>query len=73
MATDRVIYKYHFKLGNKIVLAGITTDIDRQEAEHRRKEGWERGHIKQVGNRTTLQAAELWENEQHKQGRPTSL
>ena len=53
MATSRTIYQYHFKLGNKIVHTGITKDPDRREAEHRRHEGWERGHIKQVGSRTT--------------------
>ena len=47
MATSRTIYKYHFKLGNKIVHTGITRDIDRREAEHRRKPGWGRGHIVQ--------------------------
>lgn len=71
MATDRIMYKYHFKLGNKIVQAGITNDIDRREAEHRSKKGWEKGHIKQVGYRTTPQAAKQWEDEQRKQGKPT--
>lgn len=71
MATDRIMYKYHFKLGNKIVHTGITNDIDRREAEHRRKMGWARGHIKQVGLRTTPRAAEEWESEQRKQGKPT--
>ena len=46
MATSRTTYKYHYKLGNRIVHSGITKDIDRREAEHRRHEGWERGHIK---------------------------
>ena len=39
MATDRIMYKYHFKLGNKIVHTGITHDIDRREAEHRSRKG----------------------------------
>ena len=71
MATDRTRYKYHFKLGNKIVHTGITNDLDRREAEHRREKGWARGHIKQVGLRTTPQAAQEWKNEQRKQGKPT--
>ena len=40
MATSRTTYKYHFKLGNRIVHTGITKDLDRREAEHRRHEGW---------------------------------
>lgn len=71
MATDRIMYKYHFKLGNKIVHTDITTDIDYREAEHRSREGWKKGHIKQVGYRTTLQAAKQWKEEQRKQGKPT--
>ena len=53
MATSRTTYKYHYKLGNRIVHTGITKDLDRREAEHRRHEGWQRGHITQVGVRTT--------------------
>ena len=71
MATSRTLYKYHFKLGNKIVHTGITKDLDRREAEHRRKQGWEAGHITQVGVRTTSEAAKQWEDEQRKQGKPT--
>ena len=69
--SNRTAYKYHFKLGNKIVHTGITKDIDRREAEHRRERGWEKGHIFQVGVRTTLDAARAWENEQRKNGKPT--
>ena len=71
MATSRTTYKYHFKLGNKIVHTGITKDLDRREAEHRRKQGWETGHITQVGVRTTWEAAKQWEDEQREQGKPT--
>ncbi|MXX39277.1 MAG: GIY-YIG nuclease family protein [Gemmatimonadetes bacterium] len=70
MATSRTIYKYHFKLGNKIVHTGITRDIDRREAEHRQKLGWRRGHIVQIGRRTTQEAALQWEAEQRRQGKP---
>ena len=69
MATSRTTYKYHYKLGNRIVHSGITEDIDRREAEHRRHEGWERGHIKQVGVRTTPEAAQEWEEDQRSQGK----
>ena len=71
MATSRTTYKYHYKLGNRIVHTGITKDLDRREAEHRRHEGWERGHIKQVGVRTTPEAAREWEQDQRRQGKPT--
>ncbi|MDE2705704.1 MAG: GIY-YIG nuclease family protein [Gemmatimonadota bacterium] len=73
MATSRTIYKYHFKLGNKIVHTGITRDIDRREAEHRQKPGWRRGHIVQIGRRTTQEAALQWEAEQRRLGKPTGL
>ena len=71
MATRSTYYRYHFRLGNKIVHTGITNDIDLRELEHRRKDGWERGHIVQVGYRTTPEAALQWEDEQRKSGKPT--
>ena len=70
MSTYRDTYKYHFKKGNKIIHTGITNDIDRREAEHRRESGWSKGHIKQVGYRTTRKAALDWEQEQKEQGKP---
>lgn len=60
----RDTYKYDFKVGNKIVHSGITDDLDRREQEHQEK--WPRGHIKQVGRRTTEGAAREWENKQRK-------
>ena len=68
MATSRTTYKYHYKLGNRIVHTGITKDLDRREAEHRRHEGWQRGHITQVGVRTTPEAAREWEQDQRQPG-----
>ena len=70
MPTDRDTYKYHFKIGNKIVHTGITNDIDRRGAEHQSKRGQSKGHIKQVGVRTTRIAALVWEREQAKAGKP---
>lgn len=61
MPKRRDTYKYHFKVGNKIVHGGITNDLERRETEHQRK--WPRGHIKQVGNRTTEEAARQWEDD----------
>lgn len=70
MPTDRDTYKYHFKKGNKIIHTGITKDIDRREVEHRREPGWNKGHIKQVGLRTTYDAALEWERQQARMGKP---
>ncbi len=70
MPTNRDTYKYHFKKGNKIVHTGITNDIDRREVEHQSEPGQSKGHIKQVGLRTTRDAAIKWEQEQAKQGKP---
>ncbi len=64
MERTRNTFKYHFKIGNKIVHSGITNDLDRRELEH--KQEWPEGHIKQVGNRTTEDAARKWEESQEK-------
>ena len=72
MPTDRIIFRYHFKLGNKIIHTGITYDIDRREVEHQDEPGMRKGHIKQVGLRTTYDAAFAWVREQAKKGRPVS-
>ena len=71
MPAPRDTYKYYFKLGNRIVHAGITNDLKRREQEHRQKWGWGNGHIVQVGRMTTRQAALEWEAEQRRQGKPT--
>ena len=60
--SNRNIYKYLYKIGNKTVHGGITDDLDRREKEHQQK--WPTGHIKQVGNRTTEEAARKWEEEE---------
>ena len=57
----RTWYKYVFKVGNKIVHRGITEDLERREEEHEQK--WSNGHIKQIGRRTTGEAARKWESE----------
>ncbi len=59
--TTRNTYKYQFKVGNKIVHGGITNDLERHETEHQQK--WPKGHIKQVGYRTTEVAARRWEKD----------
>lgn len=57
----RDTYRYQFKVGNKVVCAGTTSDLERREAEHRRR--WPGGNIVQVGRKTTKQAARSWEKE----------
>ena len=69
MPTKRDTYKYYFKKGHKIVHAGITNDLDRREVEHKSNHGWGTGHIKQVGIRTTRDAALEWEKEQARKGK----
>lgn len=61
---ERDTYKYVFKDGNKILHRGVTNDLERREIEHQNsiRRG---GHILQVGNRTTRDAALEWEREQH--------
>lgn len=61
MGKSRDTYKYHFKVGNKIVHGGITNDLERREQEHQQQ--WPKGHIVQVGKRTTEEAARKWEEE----------
>ena len=59
MAKSRDTYKYQFKVGNKVVHGGITKDLDRRKQEHQRT--CPKGHIVQVGHRTTEDAARKWE------------
>ncbi len=61
MTTPRKTYKYEFRLGNKIVHGGITKDLKRREEEHQEK--WPKGHIEQVGQITTEEAARQWEDD----------
>ena len=59
MGKPRDTYKYHFKVGHKIVHCGITKDLERREQEHQHE--YPGGHMKQVGHRTTEEAARKWE------------
>jgi len=54
-------YKYHYEIGNTIVHGGRTNDLERREQEH--QEEWPKGHIKQVGRKTTEEAAIQWEKD----------
>lgn len=64
MGAKRNKYKYHYKVGPKIVHSGITDDLGRREQEHKGK--WPKGHIVQAGRRTTEDAAREWEQKQKK-------
>jgi len=64
MGTKRDTFKYHFKIGSKIVHSGKTDDLERREGEHQQK--WPGGHIRQVGRKTTEDAAREWEEKQKK-------
>ena len=35
--SNRDTYKYHFKVGNKIIRSGITNDLERREGEHQQQ------------------------------------
>ncbi len=59
--TARDTHKYQLKKGHKVVHRGITYDLARREAEH--QERFPDSHIKQVGRKTTREAALKWERE----------
>lgn len=61
MSTRRDTYKYHFKVGNKTVHRGITSDLARREQEHR--QSFPDGHIRRIGRRTSREGALRWERE----------
>ena len=60
----RNTFKYDFKLGNIIKHSGITKNLERREAQHQLK--WPKGHIVEVGRKTTEEAAKKWEETKHK-------
>ena len=61
MAKPKTTYKYHVKKGSKVVHRGITNDLDRRESEHQKQ--YPGAQVKQVGRRTTREAALRWERE----------
>ncbi len=70
MPTYRTAYRYYFKKGNKVVHVGITDDIDQCEYEHKNQPGCSKGHIVQVGERTTLKIARQWKKENLSKAHP---
>ena len=66
VGAPRDTYKYQYvDSDGRIQHSGITNDLDRREGELRRKYG--QGRIRQVGRRTTRDAAKDWEK-----GKPTA-
>ena len=68
MSSDRDTYKYQF-VGpdRRIKHSGITNDLERREGELHREYG--QGDIRQVGHRTTREAAREWEKSRPTAGR----
>lgn len=58
----RDMFRYYFKVDNKIVFTGITKDLGRREREHQQE--YPNGHIVQKGNRTTEEVAQEWEKDE---------
>ena len=56
---ERDTYKYQLKEGRKTVYRGITYDLKRRGVEH--KKDYPSATIKQVGRRTSREAALKWE------------
>lgn len=59
MAEERDTYKYHVKVGKKIIHRGITNDLERRAVEHKSRRP--DSHIVKIGNRTTREKALQWE------------
>lgn len=58
-STIKDTYKYHVKVGKKVVARGITYDLNRREAEV--QQTWPSSILIQIGRRTTRKAALKWE------------
>jgi len=61
MSKPRDTYKYHLIKDRKVVHRGITDDPRRREGDHQQE--FPGSHIKQIGRRTTREAALKWERE----------
>jgi len=59
MGKERDTYKYHLIQDRKVVHRGITDDLERRETEHQQE--FPGSHIKQIGHKTTWDAALDWE------------
>jgi hypothetical protein len=61
---ERDHWTYRFKVGQRTVHTGITTDPDRRETDHKRR--WPTGHLVIEGRAKTEEAARDWESTKHK-------
>jgi len=61
MGRPRPYRKYLFRVDNKTVHEGITTDMARRDKELQQQ--WPKGHIKPVGGPVTEESARKWEKE----------
>lgn len=61
-------YGYYFWSAGQVVWAGITTDLDRREGEHRDK--WPKGFIDRRFGPASFAEARNWEDAQHAKGYP---
>lgn len=59
MTQERDTYKYHLKVGKKVVYRGITSDLSRRLKEHATR--YPNSHIEKIGNKTTRDSALKWE------------
>ena len=68
MGVERDTYKYRYvSPDGRIKHSGITNNLERREGELRRQHG--EGNIRQVGRRTTREAAKDWEEGKPSAGR----
>ena len=51
-------YTYELKVRGEVVLSGVTNDLDRRQAEHRRR--WPDGQVTPVGGPITRAEALEW-------------
>ena len=66
VSNKRDTAKYDFlNTKGRIIHSGITKDLDRREGELRRQYN-QSGHIRQVGRKTTREAALAWETNKTK-------
>lgn len=56
---DKNTYKYQLKIGRKVILRSIAENLGQRELEHQQE--FPNSRIKQIGRKTTRQAALDWE------------
>ena len=61
MAQRKTTFKFHLKIGGRIIYRGITNDLERRQRGFQAR--YPGARIVQVGRRTTREAALRWERE----------